>query len=292
MLVQDGTIRPFGPSVPGGICNAISRRPVSFAAGLAARPAAQGVLPRVADVDVDPAWTGLRREAREAGLKCCWAVTIAGADSVPLGVLVIFSPRHRAPDANERSVLETAARLATIGVEHHLTTRQLAHLVRHDPLTGLPNRILFEDRLHHSLATARRSGRPLALLALDLNRFKQVNDTLGHHAGDALLQQFAQRVKASLRESDTLARVGGDEFMLILPEIYGRDEAESTAQRVRQSLAAAPFPIAGRSLEVTSSIGIAIYPDDGQDALMLQRAADAAMYHVKEQGRASGSSSR
>ena len=91
--------------------------------------------------------------------------------------------------------------------------------MRHDPLTGVPNRIFFEDRLDILLAQARRTGKPLALLALDLDRFKRINDTMGHQAGDSLLQQFAQRLRTRIRESDTLARVGGDEFVIILPEI-------------------------------------------------------------------------
>jgi diguanylate cyclase (GGDEF)-like protein/PAS domain S-box-containing protein len=284
MVLHEGTIRPFAPSLPEKLAAAILRRPVSFAAQLA-RPMGKGTPTRIADVETDPAWEGLRAEAREAGLKCCWAVTIASGDAVTLGLLAVFAPENRPPTDAEAALLDIATRLATIAVEHHLTTRQLAYLVRHDALTGLPNRVLFEDRLHHALATARRSGRPLALLEMDLNRFKQINDTMGHQAGDAMLQHFANCVRRCLREADTLARVGGDEFMLILPDLSNGDYANQIASRIRDTLAASPIQIAGRAMVVSCSIGIALHPADGEDALLLQRAADAAMYREKERGR-------
>ena len=288
MLLRDGALRSFAPNLPKDFAEAIARKPVSFAAKLAAGPIGRGAPPRVSDVQSDPAWDEVRAEARDAGVACGWAGTFAGGDAVPLGMLVVFSRENRPPNRGECAVLDIAARLATVAVEHHLTTRQLAHLVHHDALTGLPNRILFEDRLHHSIATARRTGKPLALLAMDLNRFKQVNDTMGHHAGDSLLQQFSHRVRTCLRESDTLARVGGDEFMLILPDLEGREEAEVVAIRIREKLANVPFEIGGQSVIGSCSIGIALHPADGEDALLLQRAADAAMYRVKQQGRRGG----
>jgi diguanylate cyclase (GGDEF)-like protein len=285
MLPNNGTMRLFGPSMPPAMIELIKRRPIKFCADLTATESNTAGVPRVADIDTDPAWDEMREDARYLRVQCCWATGLTARDTLALGTLVIFLPVSRLPDAFEQKLLETAARLVTIAVEHHQTTRQLAHLVRHDPLTGLPNRIMFEDRLYHSLSLARRHSRPLALLAMDLNRFKQVNDTLGHQAGDMLLQQFAQRVRSKLRECDTLARVGGDEFMLILSDVKCREEAQMVADRVTRGLASAQFELAGHSMNVTSSIGIAIFPADGDDAMQLQRAADAAMYKAKELSR-------
>ena len=285
MLLQDGSIRPFGPSLPPEMIAAIGRRPVSFVAQLVGQTTDSGGISRMADIKTDPALEGFRDEASQAGFQSCWVVPVNGNDGIALGLLVIYSRLRTPPAKADAALLETALRLATIAIEHHQTTRRLAHLVHHDPLTGLPNRILFENRLHHALTSARRTQRPVGLLAIDLNRFKQVNDTLGHQAGDSLLQQFALRLRSKLRESDTLARVGGDEFVLLLPNISGHAEAEMVVKRITDALAAAPFEVAGQALYASGSIGIAISPTDGDDPLLLQRAADAAMYRVKEQGR-------
>ena len=209
---------------------------------------------------------------------------IRAGDETPLGLLVAFCRHQRPPSAADGEMLEAAARLATVAVEHHQTTRQLAHLVRHDPLTGMPNRLCFEDRLLQATALARRSGRRVALFVADVDHFKQVNDTLGHDAGDALLQQFALRLRAQLRETDTLARMGGDEFMVLLPELPCREDAADVAEKLLRCLEE-PFQVSGREVSVTSSMGIALYPDDGEDSATLQRRADEQMYVVKRRGR-------
>lgn len=154
----------------------------------------------------------------------------------------------------------------------------------YDPLTDLPNRRLFNDRLNVALAQARRSGKLVAVFFLDLDRFKVINDTLGHAAGDRLLQQVADRLTASVRPYDTVARQGGDEFMIIVPALDRAEEAEQIAQRILQAMEA-PFNIAGRNLHVTTSIGISLFPEDGEGPEPLLRNADAAMYRVKASGR-------
>jgi diguanylate cyclase (GGDEF)-like protein len=181
-------------------------------------------------------------------------------------------------------MLEMVGKLATISIEHHHTTRQLAHLVEHDALTGLPNRILLEDRLQHALASARRKGTLLALCAIDLDHFKSINDNLGHQAGDSLLQQFSHRIQSLLRQTDTLARIGGDEFLLLLPDLATPDGAAKVARTILDALAD-PFTIEGNELVVTGSIGIAVAPRDGTDIPALHRSADAAMYVAKRRGR-------
>jgi diguanylate cyclase (GGDEF)-like protein/PAS domain S-box-containing protein len=162
--------------------------------------------------------------------------------------------------------------------------QQIDFLAHHDALTRLPNRILFHDRLSHGLDRAQREGRPLALLYLDLDRFKDVNDTLGHLVGDELLQEVARRMTGAVRAGDTLARLGGDEFVLLLEDDASAQQAAVVARKMLE-LFATPICIAEHRLVVTASIGISLYPGDGEDADTLLKHADRAMYEAKSRGR-------
>ncbi|MBI4183728.1 MAG: EAL domain-containing protein [Proteobacteria bacterium] len=153
-----------------------------------------------------------------------------------------------------------------------------------DPVTGLPNRALFADRLNLALSRARREGRRLALVFLDLDRFKRVNDTVGHRAGDELLREVGARISNTMRASDTVARLAGDEFTAIVPEIVKARDAETVVRKLLDSIAA-PFTLAGQPLSVTASAGVAFFPDDATDADALLQSADAAMYRAKRRGR-------
>ena len=162
--------------------------------------------------------------------------------------------------------------------------QKLAEMATHDPLTGLPNRSLLSDRLTMGLALTRRNGSRLSLLMLDLDKFKVINDTMGHAVGDQLLKSVAERLTDVTRKSDTVARVGGDEFVLVLPHINSPDDAAKLAQRILDAFQE-PFIFDGQQLKITTSIGIAIYPDDGKEIEALLKCADSAMYQAKEQGR-------
>ena len=166
--------------------------------------------------------------------------------------------------------------------EHKLAEERIQRVAHHDSLTGLPNPLLFRDRLNQAIGLAKRNSSQFALLYLDLNKFKPVNDVLGHAAGDELLTAVATRIRREVRESDTVARVGGDEFTVILPDIATREDAEAVAGKIRAVLAA-PFELGGRkrSVDIGASIGIAFFPADGGDADALIKAADAAMYRAK-----------
>ena len=161
---------------------------------------------------------------------------------------------------------------------------QLQHVATHDALTGLPNRLLLADRLNQAIAQAERHRQRFAVLVVDLDRFKSINDSLGHLAGDALLKDVCQRLRQVLRKADTLARLGGDEFVLILNEIAGPQDAEAVASKVLADIAR-PVKLSELELHITASIGISICPDDGTDAETLLQHADAAMYHAKNNGR-------
>lgn len=161
---------------------------------------------------------------------------------------------------------------------------QISHLAEHDSLTGLPNRLLLNDRLDQAIAQAGRKGSLLAILFLDLDNFKHINDSLGHPTGDKLLKSVAQRLQACVRTPDTVSRQGGDEFVLLLQEVQHAEDAAITARRVLKAMKEA-HTIEGRELHVTTSIGISVYPDDGMDAATLMKNADTAMYQAKESGR-------
>ena len=161
---------------------------------------------------------------------------------------------------------------------------QVRHLAHYDQLTGLPNRSLLTDRLQQALTSAKRDNAHLALMFIDLDKFKPINDTLGHDVGDQLLREVAQRIQDCLRESDTVARIGGDEFIVLLPKIESRQDASGVAEKIRYALNQ-PFELADRSLSISSSTGIALYPEHGNEENELIKNADTAMYHAKASGR-------
>src|SRR4030042_2954719 len=168
--------------------------------------------------------------------------------------------------------------------EHRQFERKLAEMATHDSLTGLPNRILLGDRFTVALALSRRTRSRLAVLMLDLDRFKAVNDSMGHDVGDKLLKAVGKRLEVTMRKSDTVARIGGDEFVLLLPQIPHEDGAAKFAQRILDAFRE-PFVFNGYRPAITTSIGIAVYPEGGKDLQRLVENADTAMYRAKEQGR-------
>lgn len=168
--------------------------------------------------------------------------------------------------------------------ERKKVEERITHLAQHDALTDLPNRPLFSDRLEQAVALARRDGTGLALMFLDLDSFKPINDTYGHAVGDLLLQEAARRMRECVRASDTVGRIGGDEFVVLLHRIESESDALTVAEMLRQALCR-PFELAGQRLEISCSIGIAIYPDHGADEIELAQSADSAMYRAKREGR-------
>ncbi len=178
--------------------------------------------------------------------------------------------------------------IGLLGVTRDISERRrveehIRHLAQHDMLTGLPNRALFSDRLQLALAVARREQRQLAVLFIDLDRFKPVNDHLGHRAGDLLLKEVAPRMLGCVRESDSVARIGGDEFVILLRGVDNADAALGVAEKIRHSLAR-PYLVAGHALRISASIGVALYPEHGGDENELAKHADIAMYQAKNAG--------
>jgi diguanylate cyclase (GGDEF)-like protein/PAS domain S-box-containing protein len=192
---------------------------------------------------------------------------------------------YRAPVTDDHGAL-----LGTVGFSRDITERyqaqeEIRQLALYDPLTKLPNRRLLSERLNQALASARRDQTHLALIFVDLDKFKPINDSLGHNVGDLLLYAVAQRLQHCVREVDTAARLGGDEFVVLLPTVEAPDQAVLVAEKIRHALNQ-PFELAGgHVVSISSSSGVAIYPDHGEDEITLSKAADAAMYRAKALGR-------
>ncbi|MDD2886002.1 MAG: EAL domain-containing protein [Dechloromonas sp.] len=193
-----------------------------------------------------------------------------------LGVSVLRDPTGK--------IKNHIARFTDLG-ERNEARNQLAHLAYHDPLTHLPNRLAFESQFQQSIHSCERDARQVALMLIDLDQFKKVNDTLGHHVGDELLKSVALRLRDCVRASDIVARLGGDEFVVVLPDIESALMVASIAGKVQRSLADTSHNIGTHALYATPSIGISLFPSDGRDTETLLRNADAAMYHAKNAGR-------
>ena len=216
--------------------------------------------------------------------KTCRSVPILSRSGSLLGTFVLHGQDSHEPGPDELELLEMARRLAVVAIEQRQLTDQLAHRALHDALTGLPNRSLFEQRLGQALLDASRHHWVLAVLFIDLDRFKQVNDTLGHMAGDQVLEQVSRRLENCLRKSDSLARMGGDEFTLILTELKDPRDVLSVTRKLLDAFQS-PFRVEEYELFLTASIGISLYPRDGRDAATLQKNADTAMYRAKNRGK-------
>ncbi|TRZ64213.1 MAG: diguanylate cyclase [Rhodocyclaceae bacterium] len=185
---------------------------------------------------------------------------------------------------NEQGILIHHVAVFSDITERKTAEMRIQHLAHHDLLTNLPNRTLFSDRLQQSLAKAKRDKTHLALMYLDLDRFKPVNDLHGHAVGDLLLKDAAKRMQHCVRESDTVARIGGDEFVILLPSVESEPDAQAVAEKLRYTLNQ-PFELAGHVMSISSSIGLAVYPAHGHDEEALLKNADAAMYLAKQSGR-------
>ena len=210
----------------------------------------------------------------------------------PIGLLVLQgSGTHEHHKHHDQALLQFVSNQIATAIESTRMRERLIHMAQFDALTGLPNRALLRDRLAGALARARRSSSSVSLLYLDLDRLKEVNDSLGHAAGDALLQQAGHRLSACLRDSDTVARIGGDEFVVLLEASTAMEPAPGVLLRKIAGVFAHPFELGepARPVTVNASIGIARFPEDGQDQDSLMRHADGAMYKAKQRARLSRS---
>jgi len=221
--------------------------------------------------------------ARKAGLHAVFAFPILIGDEF-YGVIELFGREAQQPDQELMQNVHTIGSQIGQFIGRKAAEQNLRFVASHDPLTGLFNRSMFNERLQQALAQAGRFERSLALLFIDLDGFKVINDTVGHNAGDALLAELATRLRTTLREGDVIGRMGGDEFVVLIEEFVEAAQVAEVAKKVLETLAR-PFQLQGREFEVTASLGISLYPEDGKDAQTLLKSADIAMYLVKQQGK-------
>lgn len=207
------------------------------------------------------------------------------SDHGSIGALVVLSASHDVRfSEQDRELLHFVAVQVVAALERKKMHSRLEYMAQHDQLTDLPNRTLVLDRLQTALTRARRGQTRMAVLYLDLDEFKQVNDTLGHTAGDHLLQEVARRLTRSVRESDTVGRMGGDEFIVLLDGIRQHEHAAAIADKIL-SILSKPYELSMATLRIIPSIGVAVYPEDGEDANELIHHADNAMYLAKNKRR-------
>jgi diguanylate cyclase (GGDEF)-like protein/PAS domain S-box-containing protein len=296
-LDESGRVRiTVAPSMPAPVVAAIDDIPASSTLGRSLRaPGPAAVI--YDDLATDFRWAATRAVVNGHGLNACWAMRLnAPGTGALLGAIAVYVPEGRGPDPEELLLLERATHLASIAVERADFEATLEHEALHDKLTGLPNRSLLIDRIEQALARSRRLGTSVAVLFIDLDDFKVINDSLGHAAGDRLLQQVASRFHRPLRAGDTVGRFGGDEFLLVCEDVDGEAGATAVATRLAMELEP-PFELDDTTIFVRASVGIALAGGDGtpggvtstddlaHEAESLVRNADAAMYRAKERGR-------
>jgi diguanylate cyclase (GGDEF)-like protein len=271
------------PNLPDFYNAAIEGLAIGLGVGSCGTAMAIGQRVIVGDIANHPYWIHFKETAQRAGLGACWSEPILSGAKTVLGSFAIYHDAPAMPAPYELELIELAAQLSAIAMERKEDEAQIQQLVNFDPLTGLPNRRLLQDRVKTALSHAQRANQTLALMFVDLDRFKNVNDSLGHHVGDELLVQVARRLVEVLRDQDTVCRLGGDEFVLLCPQtdVVG---AAHLAKKLLASVASR-FSLAQQDLSVTFSIGVAMYPDDGDSFEALSMRADTAMYRAKHAGR-------
>ena len=225
-----------------------------------------------------------RHTLLDHGWRSCAVAPAVASDGQVVGALFFYGRQPGGPSPEARRLLEAASALLALALEHRNAYTALAFQAHHDTLTSLPNRLCFHDSMRQALGSARRRGHKVALLRLDLDNFKHVNDMFGHRAGDALLRDIARRLRSTVRAADTVARMGGDEFAILLHEVDGLDGAAQAAEKLRTVLAA-PVTLLGQELNTSASIGISLFPDHATDAETLLSQAETALYAARAGGR-------
>jgi c-di-GMP-specific phosphodiesterase len=281
---REGMIRPLAcPSLPDHYSEALDGLPIGPTTGSCGTAAWFGEPVVVEDIATDPLWAPYKELALPLGLAACWSTPIKLKDGRVAGTFAFYFREKRGPTIWHERLVEACVHLCALAIERHEAKAHIAQLAYYDTLTGLPNRTLLGGEIDQCIARAANENRPMAVLFLDVDNFKDVNDTLGHSAGDALLVEIARRLQRQLRVGDIVSRLGGDEFVVILNDCESGN-ASAVADRILAALAQ-PIELDGMALPVSASIGISLFPEDGRDREALLKHADTAMYEAKSAGR-------
>jgi len=272
------------PSLPKEYCEAVHGLVYGPEVGSCGSSTFTGKRVVVENIETDPKWKDLKHIALPHGMRSCWSEPIKNSSGKILGAFGMYYNHPALPNEEESNDLKSAARLAGIVMERDQAQKRIRELAYTDTLTGLSNRAYFYQHLEGLINNASRHNHRFALLYIDLDDFKSVNDSLGHDVGDLLLKTIAGRLENTCREIDFVARLGGDEFCVLVDEVNDEYDAAHVAQRSLDELGQ-PLELAIRKLTPACSIGIAHYPDDGNNLTTLIKAADTALYAAKEKGK-------
>lgn len=283
-VTEQGLLRPLAaPKLPTAYSSAIDGVAIGPRVGACGSAAYLRRPVFSDDIENDPHWDGFRDLLLPLGLCSCWSTPMMGSDGRVLGTFALYYRERQKPSAQHMQLLEACRHLCVLALEREESRSRIRQLALYDTLTGLANRSQLLTRAAQALADANRARQPVAVLFIDLDRFKQVNDSLGHSAGDRLLQVVAHRLNQQRRSADIVARQSGDEFVMVVPGCE-REQVALFAERLLQALRT-PCMIAGTSITPSASVGISLYPEDGGDIATLIRHADMAMYQAKAQER-------
>lgn len=275
-----GHLHPLAaPSLPAHVCDALDGVAIGPAVGSCGTAAYRNASVVVTDITTDPLWTDYKALFAPTGLRACWSSPIRDHRGAVVGTFAFYFREPREPDALHHRLVEVSLHLCALAIERDRTSQRLHELASFDVLTGLPNRAMFRRTAERALSELRERSQTAALLFVNLDRFKQVNESLGHAAGDALLSEVARRLTLFLRAHDLIGRLSGDEFVLMLSEC-STPQAAHAAQRMLAAIAQ-PIELEGQFTVVHASVGIALYPDDGDSVDALLRHADQAMDQAK-----------
>ncbi|WP_337184844.1 EAL domain-containing protein [Shinella sp.] len=286
LLAPDGRhiVHGAAPNLEPAYCSLIDGVQIGPACGSCGTAMWRGEPVIVSDIETDPLWADFKAVVAPYGYRACWSSPIRSYQGKVLGSFALYSRTPGEPSAECMKLVGMATHIAGIAIERKQAEDSIQFMAHHDTLTGLPNRSMLDERIASAIEAADECGGTLTLAFLDLDNFKLVNDSLGHHAGDELLKIVAARMKDCVRTGDSIVRLGGDEFVVLVGGMRGDEKVEECLQAVRRAVAE-PVEIGGRSFQVTCSMGVAAYPEHGRNATELMARADAAMYRAKEIGR-------
>lgn len=272
------------PSLPVDYLSAIDGATIGLNSGSSGAAIFRAAPVIVTDIASSPLWATMRDPALQHGLKACSAWPIFGKSRKLLGSLSLYFHERMAPTSRDLQLCDISTNLAGIAIESRESEEKIRYLAHYDGLTSLPNRFLFKEYLDVALRDANRRTQKFTVFFLDLDRFKNINDTFGHEAGDKVLREIATRLRNSLRKTDKIARMGGDEFYILLEDFSNEYYVAEVAQKLLDE-ASRSFYIGNHECQLSVSIGIVVYPDDGRDAPTLLKNADIAMYRAKNLGK-------